>query len=684
MHLYSYPIPKLTIALICGIFLSSYVSIEIYIILFLLVVAFCFGLFFHFKTSIYKSIISSYFLLLLFVVLGVFISQLHHPKAQKNHYSYFLKKEKTSNLLLSITKEMSPTTYNYRYIAKVLEINHHNSNGTILVQTPKGSTINPYKTDDLVFLKGTLDPIDPPKNPYGFNYKNFLERKGIFHKISMHQNTTYITRKGKKSINGIASLARNFIGEKIDKLHINSTAQAFLKAFYLGKRDEILDEIKEDYKNSGVIHILALSGLHIGILLKILEFLLFPMAKTKKGKRIRSLLIIIALWSFAFVSGLSPSIVRAVTMFSCFALASGLNRQKNSINTLFISAFFLLIINPNYVLDVGFQLSYGAVLGILSITPILDRYWSPKHVLIKPLATLLKVSVAAQIGILPLGFYYFHQFPGLFFLANLLVVPALGLCLWMGVFIIILNGFKISEWLAYGFKNIIDLMNKSAHWIANFEFVLFKNITFDLGMLIVLYLIIIAFFKYITTKTFKKLMFFGISILLLQLYVLFTFKLNTEQYFIVFQKTKYTVLGFKNGLNFETHNTEKDNEKFQFIEDYTTNEGIEKKSNSNLNRFYSIGNKNLLVVDSLGYFDFKSIKFDWILLRNSPKINLEQLIKKIQPKLIIADGSNYKSYVRRWKKTCMKKNIHFHDTFEDAAFIYKLSYQGTNEGLNDL
>ena len=101
----------------------------------------------------------------------------------------------------------------------------------------------------------------------------------------MHQNTNYITRKGKKSINGMASFVRNFIAKKIDKLHVNSTAKAFLKAFYLGKRVEITDEIKTDYKNSGVIHILALSGLHVGILLKILEFLLYPVARTKQGKK---------------------------------------------------------------------------------------------------------------------------------------------------------------------------------------------------------------------------------------------------------------------------------------------------------------------------------------------------------------------------------------------------------------
>ena len=103
-----------------------------------------------------------------------------------------------------------------------------------------------------------------------------------------------------------------------------------------------------------------------------------------------------------------------------------------------------------------------------------------------------------------------------------------------------------------------------------------------------------------------------------------------------------------------------------------------------MKRSYSIGGHNLIVVDSLGNFDFKSVKFDWILLRNSPKINLEKVIKIFKPKLIIADGSNYKSYVKRWRKTCAKKSIHFHDTFKDGAFIYNLNHQGVKEGLNAL
>lgn len=108
-------------------------------------------------------------------------------------------------------------------------------------------------------------------------------------------------------------------------------------------------------------------------------------------------------------------------------------------------------------------------------------------------------------------------------------------------------------------------------------------------------------------------------------------------------------------VSLEIHNTENNNEQFSFIEDYITNEGVDKTSKLNLKRFYSIDDHNLIITDSLSHFDLKSVKFDWILLRNSPKINLEKVIKILKPKLIIADGSNYKSYVKRWQKTCTKK-----------------------------
>lgn len=154
--------------------------------------------------------------------------------------------------------------------------------------------------------------------------------------------------------------------------------------------------------------------------------------------------------------------------------------------------------------------------------------------------------------------------------------------LYPGVLIIVFEGFKISEWLGYSFESLIDLMNKFAHLAANFEFLLFKNITFDFYMMVLLYIIIVLFFKYVISKTFKKIALLLTSILIFQLYIFFVFKINSKQEFIVFQKTKHTILGFKNGNYFEFHNTEKNNKKFSFIDDYTTNEGIDKASKSKL------------------------------------------------------------------------------------------------------
>ena len=669
-----YPIPKLTIGFMGGVFLSKLVVLELRVIGLGIALVVSMVLFFHFKSAPQNKSIASILLLLLFVLLGLWTTLLHEPKSQNHHYSHFLKQINTSNrLVLKVRSEMNPTVYSYRYKAKIVEMNNKKSSGEILISIPKNTAIEPLLVDDLLYIQTELKTIGSPKNPYGFNYRTYMERKGIFHQINLQKHSKFIRAKGEQSINGWASKAKTFMESKIEVLDMNDTARAFLKAFYLGIRNEIPEDIKTNYKDSGVLHILALSGLHVGILLTILELLLRPIVRLRHGKKMRSFIIIAILWGFAVLTGLSPSIVRAVTMFSFFALAHGLHRPTNSVNTLSISALVILLVHPHFIFDVGFQLSYTAVLGILLIKPILDQYGQPKHFVLKPIVTLLNVSVAAQLGILPLSLYYFHQFPALFFLTNLLVIPLLVLCLWGGFFIIVFSGIKaINEPLIYGFECLIEMMNRCTNWVANFDVFLFKHITFDGVMLFVSYLIFGLIFKFIKTKKFKTVVVLGVAIIGFQLYALFNYKIQSHQEFFIFQKVKHTCLGFRNGTTFETHTTKTDSSIFKFVQDYITNVGIRKKVTSNLKRFYNIDGHQLLLVDSLGLFDFKSTTFDWILLRNSPKIHLEQLIYSLQPKLIIADGSNYKSFVERWKKTCSKKGVKFYDTQTNGAFIYSL------------
>lgn len=672
MQFFEYPIARLTVGLIIGVRLANQNPLTLNNLIYCGLCLFVAVLYFHYKSKAHKYDVATLLLMLLFVITGVLTSTFHNPKTDIKHYSYFLKKN-NNELLLRITHEMNPTEYSYRYMAKVLQINKNKSNGTILIQTLNDSIMSPLEVDEVLRIKIEPKLINSPKNPHAFSYKDYLARKGIFHQISINSQTKFAHLKGKESIKGRAAKARHYIEQKIDALDINSTAAGFLKAFYLGKRNEIPENIKVNYRDSGVIHILALSGLHVGILLSILGVLLYPLLNFRNGKKIRRLVVIIVLWGFAFISGLSPSIVRAVTMFSFFALAQGLNRQTNSINTLSISALVVLLIDPNIVFDVGFQLSYTAVLGILILMPILNKIWNPKNILLNPIASLIKVSFAAQIGVLPLSLYYFNQFPILFFISNLLVIPTLTLCLWIGLFIVLFAEIKIlNKQLIDGFEFLIELMNKITKWISNFDIFIFKNISYDEIQMVLSYLIITLLISYLNRKTAVKVLYLCIAVLGLQLYVAFLYNTNSTQDFIVFHKMKNSIIGIRNGTTLEIQEANGKDIPSEFIKDYIAKEGIRKNSNKHMKRFYSIGGRHLLIVDEIGIFDFKTERFDWVLLRNSPKIHLEQLIKTLNPKLIIADGSNYKSSVTRWQKTCRKNSVRFHNTYEQGAFIYSI------------
>ena len=252
-----------------------------------------------------------------------------------------------------------------------------------------------------------------------------------------------------------------------------------IQALLLGQRNSISTETYDNYKDAGAVHILAVSGLHIGILLLLLQFLFRPLEILPKGRTIKLVVIVLLLWCFAFLAGLSASVVRAVTMFSFVAYALYLNRPSNTFNILALSMFFILLLfNPMLLFQVGFQMSYAAVFSIVWIYPMLQRFWTPKNSVLQKIWQLLSVSIAAQLGVLPISLFYFHQFPGLFFISNLLIVPFLGLLLGMGILVMVLALLDIlPDFLVLWYNRIISLMNSVVEWVAQQEAFIFKNIS---------------------------------------------------------------------------------------------------------------------------------------------------------------------------------------------------------------
>jgi competence protein ComEC len=189
-----------------------------------------------------------------------------------------------------------------------------------------------------------------------------------------------------------------------------------VSALILGQQQDISKEILKDYQYAGAIHILSVSGLHVGFILLFITFLLKPLRKDKLGNTIRLLTIIISLWGFAILAGLSPSVVRSVTMFSFVAVGMYLKRSTNIFHTLLVSMFLILFFQPSFLFDVGFQLSYLSLFFILWLQPVISNLWEPKNKIVSYFWDILTVSFAAQIGAFPLSIFYFHQFPGLFFI----------------------------------------------------------------------------------------------------------------------------------------------------------------------------------------------------------------------------------------------------------------------------
>jgi competence protein ComEC len=335
--------------------------------------------------------------------------------------------------------------------------------------------------------------------------------------------------------------------------------------------------------------------------------------------------------------------------------------------------FLLLLINPFYLFEVGFQLSYLAVFAIVWIQPKIYRLWQPKLWIADKFWQLFTVSMAAQIGVLPLSLYYFHQFPGLFFISNLVIIPFLGIILISGVLIMLLAVLDLlPQILSDGYIFVIHQMNNFISWISNQQVFIIQNITFSFAMLLAFYVVIFIMLKWTEKKNFQRLVLVLVSIMVLQSVFIFEKqRLNAAHDFIVFNKSRESVIGKRLGNKLLIDSSISDISKNEYlIRNYLVGTGLDSISiSTEIQNLQHFKNETILLIDSLGLYKLSSIKPTIVVLRQSPKINLDRLLNSIQPRLIIADGSNYKSYVSKWTESCIKNKTPFYSTMQNGAFI---------------
>lgn len=332
---------------------------------------------------------------------------------------------------------------------------------------PKIQSADTLKKGDILLISTRLSPPSDNGNPDSFDYARYLHRRGI-------GGTGYIRQGRWKVVGHIESHSladqalryREHILRIYQSLHWDKDILSIVSALTVGYKDELSSDIRETYSITGASHVLALSGLHIGILYGMLFWLMRPLGNSKRMDRIRGLITIILLWAFAFFTGLSPSVIRSVIMFSLFAIARALRRNSYPLNTLSAAAFFMLLICPEWLFDISFQLSFCAVATLLLFEKHIERCYHPHTWLGKKMWQLTAVSLSAQLGTAPLIIYYFSRFSVYFILSGFIVIPLASLIMFATIALLLSTPFgALQRVFSIIVSSLVDTMNNSLRWI---------------------------------------------------------------------------------------------------------------------------------------------------------------------------------------------------------------------------
>lgn len=673
-----------TIFLILGIITGYFFLINPLLIISLLIVGIITLIIVYNKVNQYSkyNLYFGFVLIILSFIIGVSTITFKNEHNSKLHYQHFIVKETSSDyvynqkyiLKLEVRKVFKPTNRQHKYVAKVVAVNNQKTIGKVLLNILTDSLSKQFKVDQTLLIYAEFKPIEPPKNPYYFDYRNYLKKQQIQHQLFTKKNEYKVLAKNNTMV-GMAEQLIAIINLKLVPYAIAKEELAIINAFLLGDRQDVSNYLMESYINAGAIHIMAISGMHFGILFLILNALLKPIERFKNGKIWKMFLIVLLLWMYALIAGLSGSIVRAVLMFSIFAIAINLYKLTNIYYTLIVSLLILLLLNPYFLFEVGFQLSYVAVFSIIIFQPIFQSIWVPKNRFVMFYWDIFTVSLAAQIGVLPISLFYFHQFPGLFMLTNFVIIPFLGIILIGGILVFILALLNaLPAILVQLYTSLIFLMNAVVKWIGAQESFLIKEIPFDGWLLISLYTIIFCSIIYLKRQNNRHLKLFLISVIAFQLVLLFHKSKNeNNQEMVIFHKSKQSIIADKIGSQLKLYLASDTisirNEKI--ITAYTIGNSVLKTQFKKPQNVFYRNNQSILVIDSLGIYKVGDFIPDIILLQYSPKINLNRLIEELNPKQVIADGSNFSSYVNLWNETCLKRKTPFHHTGQKGAYILK-------------
>lgn len=700
-HWNKYPSIRLLIPFVTGILTYIYSPLKFFIppfaIINLLVVLIILCIW-------YKNIFPNYnlrniFGILLFIILiflGFNMALLRSPIHKPNHcYNY---SGDSTSYIAVITEAVKINEKYVKTIAKINEAKNNDSivscHGKVLLYIKRDSASEQLNYGDKIFFKTKLQPTHKPHNPEQFNYQVYLQNNGIFHQAFVKENNWVILkRQCGNYIKHITIICRDFFFKLFRDNNLKDEQFAVAAALILGYDDFIENELMQAYSTTGIIHIMCVSGMHVGLVFFIISFITFPLKKKKWGAVFQTIIVVLTIWFYSTITGLAPSIVRAATMFTIIAIAKTFKRNSDIYNTLALTALVLLWINPYFINNLGFILSYFAVISIVALEPLIYKIWEFRWIVTDKLWKLIAVSLAAQIGTFPLTIYLFHQFPNYFLISNLIAVPTSSIIIYSGIGLLILSPFHfISVWIGKALTLLIQFLNYCIIHIEKWPFANTNNISITFIEMLLIYILIFLIILLFVKPHLKKVR----NILFIAAFLLFsiswrTTENNKQKMIVIYHHNKFTILDFiygksnyvicdsslvhnKNNLAFTCKNywIKKGVSRTQYFNLQTSN--IDEPLIIKQHNYIQFFNTTLTFInhDWRKYSSDKSILTDIMVIDRQGRGNIQQIIKWIKPKIIVFTASCYNKRKQQWKEECDMLKIPIFDIGEKGAFIKNL------------
>lgn len=622
--------------------------------------------------------VQTVFMNLAFVMMGISLTNWHfHP------HQYSDQMESTNNWVVRVAADPTPRERSVKVEAEIVQtLAKQSVKERVLLYLQPSDEAAELGYGDLLFVHTDFSRIEPPHNPDAFDNQLYMRRRGIYYSGFVRDGAW--VRVGSHPANQLkllAQKARNHLTDIYISAGMSGDELDVLKAILLGDDDTLDPDLRASYSSAGVSHILCVSGMHVGIIFMIISFLLKPLDLSRFSRILKTVLVLTVIWLYAHITGLAPSVTRSATMFTFVAFGQHLRRNTNVFHSLFASMFILLVINPLLMFEVGFQLSYLAVTGIVLFQPKLASIYQCRTKVGNYFWELLTVSVSAQLGTSPISIYYFAQFPNYFMLSNLSVIALSFVVIITGVALLPISFIPlITRYFSWLLTWEIRMMNRIIVFVEQLPCSVTENIDLHIIQVFLLYGVIgcICYLLYYRDRK----VFWCTGILFTLFCCSFAVKklmLGRETEFIAYHVRKCSVMEFSaygQTVWFSDSIRNPDDKLYHYnIRNHARRHHLKglivpldtisfdapflcKRGN-----FIRFGDKTYYILTrslkAMPVLQSDQLTVDCLLLHQNPRMGPEELEPFLPFKSVVADGSNTPFYIERWRVFCSERGIPF-------------------------